>query len=86
MRKFIPYTLKAIVITMGLENIGIWLTHMARYRPKIKQMKLWVIKMKGRLRLNHRRCPRDSFLGVSARATFSGSEDFFARFIRMTGT
>ena len=62
-------------------------THKARYRLKVKQIKLRVSKIMGRLRFSHSMCHIDSFVGVGIRATaaFSRCEAFFANLERITG-
>jgi hypothetical protein len=59
----------------------------ARYRLKVKQIKLRVSKIMGRLRFSHSMCHIDSFVGVGIRATaaFSRCEAFFANLERITG-
>jgi hypothetical protein len=59
-------------------------THKARYRLKVKQIKLRVSKIMGRLRFSHSMCHMDSFVGVSIRA-FSRCEAVFANLERITG-
>jgi hypothetical protein len=56
------------------------------YRLNIKQIRLWVSKIIGRVRFSRRICQLDLFsMGASVWANFSKSADLFARRKRITG-
>jgi hypothetical protein len=84
MRKLMPYILQTVRIA-DMARSKIQGTHRARYRLKMKQIKLWESNITGRLRFNHRICQMDSFFGGRAWYTFSESEHVVARRERMTG-
>jgi hypothetical protein len=61
--------------------------HIAMYRLKIKQIKLFVSKITGRLRFSQSSHPMDSLLSVSGSGDFSEPEDLrvFSRRKQMMG-
>jgi hypothetical protein len=80
MGRKMPY----ILIRLGIiehANLKTPDTHNARYILNVKQIKLRVSKIMGRLRFSHSMCHIDSFVGVSIRAT----APFFANLEPMIG-